>query len=582
MSIFTYTENLALWERETLSEKIERVLNGYVELFSEINNEDLKRDAETIVYHIKDPYTLIVLGEVKAGKSSFINALLSPLDPVCKTGRKPTTEIVQKFKHGEKKETKQISSTYRETTLPKEILKHVSVIDTPGINVIAEGHQQVTESVLSAADLIFLVFNVMNAFSKTTWELHKEIVEKWKPEGIVILQMKDLVPDDELDESTEYLNEYMDDRLEKRLKIFPVSAKLEIEKAKGKKNEEDSGFEELTKYIQKSAMETAYYTKLQRLVDRSFYLSNSAEAYIEKERQAILEADTFRNTVNEEIKRGREKYEESMQDVIQEILRAYDEETVEGREEIRKGLSMYHLSARSTWSSFAGGVSNEEWVRSELEKVEVAILSRCTPMLERKLPRLAEDIENMVHRVHMEIRLQGNIMAEHENPDFGGIQAIQEMNKNYTNLNDKIEPAIDGFKHGGIHFGDAGDTVAGMGLGVGSIVLAFTLHNALFVLGPIAIPPLLLWKKRSLLVDVDKALKHARKGVEENLNEKFNESLTTVVGYIDEVFEEFDQDLALKKEALAKVEEKQKEFEKMLEHIKKEAESKKNKKRGWF
>ena len=52
---------------------------------------------------MNNPYQFVVVGAVKAGKSSFINALLG--EQVCKVDAKPCTDTIQEIVFGEQEHT---------------------------------------------------------------------------------------------------------------------------------------------------------------------------------------------------------------------------------------------------------------------------------------------------------------------------------------------------------------------------------------------------------------------------------------------------------------------------------------------
>ena len=76
----------------------------------------------------------MVVGEVKAGKSSFVNALLE--ENICQTAAEPCTDKIQQIIYAKSEFQTEINSHLVKIGLPVEILKTLSIVDTPGTNTI--------------------------------------------------------------------------------------------------------------------------------------------------------------------------------------------------------------------------------------------------------------------------------------------------------------------------------------------------------------------------------------------------------------------------------------------------------------
>ena len=89
---------------------------------------------------IKDPFMFVVVGEVKAGKSSFINALLGAEKEICKVAPMPMTDTIQQIIYGPEEQEVFINPFFKRIFNPSEILKEIAIVDTPGTNTIV-AHQ---------------------------------------------------------------------------------------------------------------------------------------------------------------------------------------------------------------------------------------------------------------------------------------------------------------------------------------------------------------------------------------------------------------------------------------------------------
>ena len=77
---------------------------------------------------------LVVVGEVKAGKSSFINALMR--EDVCEVAPGPCTVRIQELVYGAERRVEALGDSWQRVALPKEVLREITMVDTPGTNSI--------------------------------------------------------------------------------------------------------------------------------------------------------------------------------------------------------------------------------------------------------------------------------------------------------------------------------------------------------------------------------------------------------------------------------------------------------------
>lgn len=157
------------------------------------NRFDMKHVKE-LIDESNAPLRILIVGEFKAGKSTFINALLgedlltSDILPatakqtIIKYGSTKNAWVV--FENGSKKkieinqigdfttETGNISNSKRQEInhviieYPNELLKSIEIIDSPGLTAIHKEHTQVTEKLLENAQVIFWIFHLHNIGTK--------------------------------------------------------------------------------------------------------------------------------------------------------------------------------------------------------------------------------------------------------------------------------------------------------------------------------------------------------------------------------------------------------------------------------
>src|SRR6201998_4186282 len=70
--------------------------------------EDTLRNLRSLVANLGQPFLFVVVGEVKSGKSSLLNALFGR--DFCKVDVLPATDRVYIFRHGPEDKTAEVSS----------------------------------------------------------------------------------------------------------------------------------------------------------------------------------------------------------------------------------------------------------------------------------------------------------------------------------------------------------------------------------------------------------------------------------------------------------------------------------------
>ena len=129
-----------------LRTELETALAGLLKLSTELRRESATLDTlHGLLTDIREPLLFVVVGEVKAGKSSLLNALFG--QEFAKVDVRPATDRVYIFRYGAEEKSVEISSRLTERYLPISFLHDFNVVDTPGTNTMVAEHQTIYEAI---------------------------------------------------------------------------------------------------------------------------------------------------------------------------------------------------------------------------------------------------------------------------------------------------------------------------------------------------------------------------------------------------------------------------------------------------
>src|SRR6516164_2716120 len=172
-----------------LRARLGNALKSLVELAHQIGApEETLRNLQGLVTNLNQPFLFVVVGEVKSGKSSLLNALFGR--DFCKVDVLPATDRIYIFKNGETEYDVQLSEHLTERHRPIDFLKDFNIVDTPGTNTIVANHQEITENFVPMADLIVFVFSVTNPWAASSWDFLRLIGHRWKKNIVFVVSAK--------------------------------------------------------------------------------------------------------------------------------------------------------------------------------------------------------------------------------------------------------------------------------------------------------------------------------------------------------------------------------------------------------
>ena len=181
---------------------------------------------KSLVEGLRDPFVFVVAGEVNAGKSTLLNALFG--EEFCASGVLPETRRIHYFRYGRTPRRVELGPLLEEIELPHGFLRDFHVVDTPGVNSIAEGHESITGDYIPRADAVLYCFPATNPWSSAAWEFLSRIHHDWLKKIVLVLQQADLRTPEETVAIAEHMRRIGQQRLGVELPVFPVSARLAL------------------------------------------------------------------------------------------------------------------------------------------------------------------------------------------------------------------------------------------------------------------------------------------------------------------------------------------------------------------
>lgn len=154
---------------------------------------------------LREPFLFVVMGEVKAGKSTVLNALFGR--EFCRADVLPATDRIYLFKYANEPKDVPINDHLTECYRPNVFLRDFNIVDTPGTNTIVAEHQRIAEEFVPMANLVLFVFSVTNPWGASAWNFLDLIHNRWKKNVILILQQSDLRNPEEVESVRSHLDE---------------------------------------------------------------------------------------------------------------------------------------------------------------------------------------------------------------------------------------------------------------------------------------------------------------------------------------------------------------------------------------
>jgi small GTP-binding protein len=264
-----------------------------VELRETLEREqaDERRRVDELIATLEDLFTIVIVGEFNAGKSSLINALFG--QKLRTEGPIPVDDVISILRHGEEASTRRVSDYVVEQFYPIDFLRNITLVDTPGTNSIVQRHQEITEDYIPRADLVLFVTSIDRPLSESERKF-LEYIREWGKKVVFVLNKIDTKSDEEIVQVVDYLRTNVRSIFGFDAVILPVSTKTRAR------------FDTLEDYIFRVLSEKERIRiKLTAPLETILSLAKKQFRMIESRREVLATDKTRIDAINDQLERAR-------------------------------------------------------------------------------------------------------------------------------------------------------------------------------------------------------------------------------------------------------------------------------------
>ena len=374
-----------------LRSELETALAELLKLGTEMRRPSSMLDTiHGLLADIREPLLFVVVGEVKAGKSSLLNALFG--HEFARADVLPATDRVYIFRHGPEDKSVEISPQLTERYLPIPFLRDFNVVDTPGTNTMVTEHQTITENFVPRADLVLFVFSVANPWTQSAWDFLKLVQKKWLKNVVFVLQQADLREPTEIDVIRRHLQDTAMQKLGFVPPIFAVSARKALLARTTALDKErlwnESEFGPLDEQINLIVAESsARMLKLRSTTQTGRVMLGEIAGEIRESFDAILRDEARLTRVDLFLYARKEQTLRQVAGLLRGVDQACRDSAAEGTKLLEEKLSFWR-TWRIIWS-------RAQWQRDFQIEIESKLRRSVEPQLEHAVHLLEADLRGL-------------------------------------------------------------------------------------------------------------------------------------------------------------------------------------------
>ncbi len=513
-------QNILTPELKQRYEAVRNLLQDSINLATQCGQSETGEFAQTLndrLAHLQSAALFVVVGEVKAGKSSFINALLG--EEVCEVAPDPCTAVIQELVYGEVRETTRLGDYWERVRLPKLVLKEITIVDTPGTNSVIENHQTITENYIPKCDLVIFVFYAPNPHTRSARDLLALVNKAWHRKTVFVLQQTDRATQHELAINRESVKQYARELSIPNQMIFPVSARREQE------GMADSGFPEFRDFLRK-AVESgdAWRMKMEGTRGTVRTILSRMLSKLGMEQAVIVEDQAFYQELLGKVKTRREKAASLQRLVVVSLCATYDRLARRLEEEFAEGLGIGNVLRRSI--PFIRDKDIKTWLKELQAKFEDSARKEIEEASHRESQTLSSEMQAMLDELTQSISQKSE-----RNKEAGSFLQATHHSDILEQLKSKLESlrVADIVGDKGLQASEMGGlALAGGGLAaLGGIIAVF--FKAIWIditggiitaIGALLVAFTLLWKRSGILKEFAGKMQSSRDEFRVRLDEE--------------------------------------------------------------
>ncbi|MBD2016625.1 dynamin family protein [Microcoleus sp. FACHB-53] len=523
---------------------LDKLLHNVHRLAADINHAELRETIENLRKNINEPFLFVVVGEVKAGKSSFINALLQA--EVCETDIEPRTDSIQQIVYSDERFVQPMGPNLRKIGLPLEILKDISIVDTPGTNTVIQEHQIITERYIPNSDLTFFVLFGKNPYQKSAWDFLDFVSAEWRKKVVFILQQADLLKSADLERNIERVKEYANQKQIKSPIIFATSAERELN------HEEGSGFSEVRDYIKDMVSSgESYKIKLRSVSGTTQKIIDALAGDI---RALELQLETDKRTtesIKQKIEAGKTRSRYEIDNLVDRLVGRYDSISTRIKREFRESLAVFTVIRRSFAGIFNKQASMQAWIdefkercqrdlKSSLEEVSNEGAQHFVDGVRQLLEGLTQDLNSIQTTQIQSSSISLKILERRQeviesvkckvNRLFSEQGLIQSLSSNADNMAAEI-------------VGGAFVAVGGMILRIIEFTVAEAILDAIGIafagIGIVVFAAGIVWQRNQIIRRFEQALDNEKDRFKADVTDRLNQKLSLIYEEVERIFVQF-------------------------------------------
>ena len=323
-------------------------------------------------HHLGAPFLFVVCGEVNAGKSTLINGLFSP--DLCKVSALPETDRVLWYQYGNPAQDCMVTPLLGKRFRPLHFLKNFNLVDTPGTNSTVKGHQEVTAEFFPTADLILIVFPILNPWGAATWNFLSELSPDSLTRVALVIQQSDQREASDIKVTLGHLADLAMKRLGHVPPIFAVSGKTACDAKQAVPFRDDlfkaSGYSELENFISMAVCESPSRRRLlETWRSQAASVLRTVEDHIENLTYTLNHQGRFLDTIEREIDDIRERFVIRLPTHLTDVAEVFETEGIW----VSKILNRRLTALPSLFRLFMGDRTGHEIESLFIERLQSAV-----------------------------------------------------------------------------------------------------------------------------------------------------------------------------------------------------------------